>query len=416
MTHWRSARLDEVAEVTAGNPAPQEPEDFSSDGPPFVRMQDVGREHHTKSLMETIDKLASRTAERYRLRLFPRGTLLIPKSGASVNLNHRALLGIEAYVVSHLATVVPKATVVDPEFLYYWSLTYDPRSQAQTTSLPSLPTSLIKAALVPVPSLEEQRRIVDLLSRAEGIVRLRREGKAKAAEIIPALFLDMFGDPATNPKGWKVVPLSEVANIQGGLQVTRARASLPIERPYLRVANVYRSRLDLSELKTMRMTEAEFARTRLETGDLLFVEGHGNPQEVGRVGIWDGSIEGCTHQNHLIRARCTMHTLLPSFACHLLNSEGGRQSLLRAGKTTSGLSTISTQNVKDAHVMLPPIDRQLAFHRQVQAVEAIMALQAGAVKTAEEALNSLLSGAFSGGATSTAGSDIPVRPKETAVA
>ena len=55
---------------------------------------------------------------------------------------------------------------------------------------------------MPVPPIDEQRRIVDILSRAEGIVRLRREAQKKAAELIPALFLEMFGDPATNPKGW----------------------------------------------------------------------------------------------------------------------------------------------------------------------------------------------------------------------
>ena len=126
-------------------------------------MQDVGRTHWTKSLTSTTDRLTKEAVARHRLRRFPRGTLLIPKSGASVNLNHRALLGTDAYVVSHLAAVVPKAATIDAEYLYYWSLTYDPRHQAQTTSLPSLPTALIKAARLPVPSIQKQRRIVDPL-------------------------------------------------------------------------------------------------------------------------------------------------------------------------------------------------------------------------------------------------------------
>jgi type I restriction enzyme S subunit len=61
-----------------------------------------------------------------------------------------------------------------------------------------------------LPPLDEQRRIVDILSRAEGIVRLQREGQKKASELIPALFVDMFGDPATNPKGWQEVSLGSV--------------------------------------------------------------------------------------------------------------------------------------------------------------------------------------------------------------
>ena len=57
---------------------------------------------------------------------------------------------------------------------------------------------------MPLPSIGEQRRIVDLLSRAENIVRMRREAEARAKEIIPALFLDMFGDPARNQRGWEI--------------------------------------------------------------------------------------------------------------------------------------------------------------------------------------------------------------------
>jgi type I restriction enzyme S subunit len=54
---------------------------------------------------------------------------------------------------------------------------------------------------LPLPPLPEQRRIVDLLSRAEGIVRLRRDAEKKAAELIPALFFDLFGDPARIQRG-----------------------------------------------------------------------------------------------------------------------------------------------------------------------------------------------------------------------
>ena len=113
---------------------------------------------------------------------------------------------------------------------------------------------------------------------------------------------------------WPTVTLSECGEVQGGLQVTRKRQSLPIQRPYRRVANVYRDRLDLSEVKSIQTTELEATRTRLQQGDLLFVEGHANPNEVGRVALWDGSIADCLHQNHLIRVRLDPSVLLPAFA------------------------------------------------------------------------------------------------------
>lgn len=245
-----------------------------------------------------------------------------------------------------------------------------------------------------LPSLEEQRRIVDVLSRAEGIVRLRREAEKKAAELVPAIFLEMFGDPATNPKGLPTARLGQLAAVQGGLQVSRKRSTLPLERPYLRVANVYRARLDLNEIKTIRLTNAELERTRLERGDLLFVEGHGNPNEVGRVAIWDGSVEGCSHQNHLIRARPDRAVLLPEYASALMNSTGGRKALRRAAKTTSGLSTISTQNVQNVPVMLAPIDSQRTFLARIESAQSVVRLQADAMMTANANLEALLARYF----------------------
>jgi hypothetical protein len=207
---WPLVPLDEIADVSAGNPAPQDPAHFSTDGHPFVRMQDVGRVHVGANLTETTGRITEAAVSEGRLRLYPKGTLLVPKSGASVNLNHRAMLGRAAHVVSHLATIVPDERRAGPSFLFHWSTQYDPRKQAQATSLPSLPLSLIKAALVPLPPLGEQRRIVALLDRAAEIRRRADAARAKVRAIIPALFLDTFGDPATNPKGW---PEDRIGNL-----------------------------------------------------------------------------------------------------------------------------------------------------------------------------------------------------------
>lgn len=283
-----------------------------------------------------------------------------------------------------------------PEYLAYWLRTQKDKmlQHAGGTTFKEIARGTLRKFEIAYPPLAEQRRTVDLLSRAEGILRLRRQAQAKAQAIIPALFHDLFGDPAVNPKGWPVVPLGELASVQGGLQVTRARETLPIERRYLRVANVYRGSLDLDEIKMMRMTEAESLRTALEPGDLLLVEGHGNPQEVGRVAVWDGEIAGCTHQNHLIRARPDSTRILPAYACALLNSAGGRQALVRSGKTTSGLSTISTRNVKKAPIMLPPLNAQQRFEQQGRAVQSILAQQAAALHKAQATFDALLARSF----------------------
>ena len=210
MSAYPVLRLGDVADVVAGDPAPQDPKAFASDGPLFVRMQDVGRHHRHSALSESTDRLCSEWVKRNRLRLFPKDSILIPKSGASVNLNHRAKLASDAHVVSHLAIVIPDRTKVEPDYLYWWSANYDPRAQVQVTSLPSLKLSTLKSALVPLPPLDEQRRIVGILNRAARVERLHKQAQEQLRKFIPALFVKMFGDPVENPMGWSRRKIGQV--------------------------------------------------------------------------------------------------------------------------------------------------------------------------------------------------------------
>ncbi|MDZ7865020.1 restriction endonuclease subunit S [Acidovorax sp.] len=254
---------------------------------------------------------------------------------------------------------------------------------------------------VPLPPLSDQRRIAAILDQAEALRTQRHTALALLDSLTQSLFLDMFGDPVTNPKRWDISTIGELAEVQGGLQVTRTRTALPLEVPYLRVANVYRGVLDLSEIKTIRATPAELRRTILVKDDLLVVEGHGNPNEIGRAALWSGEIEQCVHQNHLIRARFNRDKVDPVFASEYVNSPGGRLHLLRAGKSTSGLNTISVSNVRDTPVALPPLALQNAFAARIQSIAALKAVHRKALAALDALFTSLQHRAFRGELAST---------------
>ena len=253
-----------------------------------------------------------------------------------------------------------------------------------------VPKSFVENVPIPLPTLDEQRQIVGILNRTARIERLTALVNKHLSEFIPALFIKMFGDPIGNPMRWERRRLGDVSEIQGGLQVTRKRANHPLKKPYLRVANVLRDQLVLDEIKCIRLTENELDRVRLQRNDLLIVEGHGNPGEIGRAAIWDGSVKDCVHQNHLIRVRPNRDSLIPEFACTYLNSTSGRQHLLRSGKTTSGLNTISTSDVKACALFVPPLDLQNRFAEVVAAARDIAATTEAALDTASTLSASLM--------------------------
>jgi len=333
-------------------------------------------------------------------KLLVPGDILVEKSGGGPKQPVGRVVFFRGPLQQHvfgnfIARLRVNPKLCEPRYLFWFLHVGHQRGstenfQKQTTGIRNLEFKRYLAQKIPLPPLDEQRRIVGLLDRAAEIRRRADAARAKARAIIPALFLDTFGDPATNPKGWPVVGLGKHADVQGGVQVSTKRATLPVEMPYLRVANVMRGSLNLSEIKTIRVTAAEAQRTSLVRGDVLVVEGHGNPNEIGRAAVWDGSIAVCTHQNHLIRARPDPSSLTPEYLETFLNSDAGRRILIQNGKTTSGLNTISTRNVKDVAILLPPLALQTAFAENVQRLEALARhLDAAAAKA--EAMAAALS-------------------------
>ena len=145
--------------------------------------------------------------------------------------------------------------------------------------------------------------------------------------------------------------LSSLGEVAGGLTKNQKRNALPLKAKYLRVANVYSNRLKLDEIKEIGVTEQELRKTRLVTGDLLFVEGNGSIEQIGRVAIWNGSVPDMTHQNHLIRFR-TNGLLSPRFALYFMMSPVGRKLITDQASSTSGLHTLSISKVEGLPVPL----------------------------------------------------------------
>ena len=276
--------------------------------------------------------------------------------------------------------------------LHYGAISYGsvPRKRRVTVS------DFLNLPIPRQPSFAEQERIVSLLDEADELRKLRVQAGRRTTDLIPALFHEMFGDPAVNPRRWKLTGISEMAEVQGGLQLTPLRHTYPLRRPYLRVANVQRGFLVLDEIKEIGLLDSEYERVRLTKGDLLLVEGNGNPREVGRAAIWDGSVEHCVHQNHLIRVRPHDDMVTSEYLLGFVNSESGRRYFHGSGNTTSGLVTISTSIVKNCRIPVPPPPLQKDFAKRVAEIRRLEAEQAASRRRSDDLFHSLLHRAFQG--------------------
>jgi type I restriction enzyme S subunit len=188
------------------------------------------------------------------------------------------------------------------------------------------------------------------------------------------------------PDLWRWASLDAVAEIRGGIQVgARRKAAEPLrEVPYLRVANVQRGWLDLSEVKTIAAPEGKIAALRLELGDIFFNEG-GDRDKLGRGWVWEGQIDECIHQNHVFRARLRDGGFEPRFYSWFGNSFGTRY-FIDEGKQTVNLASLSKTRLGRLPVPVPPIAEQREIVRRVDAMLETAESLAGEIEHAAATL------------------------------
>jgi type I restriction enzyme S subunit len=209
--------LGSVVAVSAGQPAPKADE-FSDEGMPFIRAGSLENLLNGGTLADC-EKIPETTARKNRLRLYPKDTVVFAKSGMSATLGRVYRLPEPAYVVSHLATLVPTGEY-DPRFLTYWLRRNPPSHLIKDPAYPSIRTSEIEQVQVPNPPLSEQERIAAILDKADGIRRKRAHALVLADNFLKSAFLDMFGDPIHNQKGLPTIALGELIKVSSGNGLT----------------------------------------------------------------------------------------------------------------------------------------------------------------------------------------------------
>ena len=206
-----------------------------------------------------------------------------------------------------------------------------------------------------LPSIAKQEDLADILWTAQETRSHYRQLLTVCDDVVKSQFVEMFDKP-----GIPIKHLEDIADIQGGITKNKKREAMKLQLPYLRVANILPNELDLTEVKTIGLTEQEYEAVRLISGDLLIVEGNGSDTQIGRSAIWNGQIDPCVHQNHLIRVRLRDEAL-PLYVQTFLSSSEGRRQIMAKAVNTSGLHTLSTRKIRSIEIPVPPFSLQREF-------------------------------------------------------
>ena len=252
-----------------------------------------------------------------------------------------------------------KTERIDPDYLPFFLASDCFMEEAIRISVGSLSPTVnwkeLKELEFTIPDLETQHKNAQTLLAANDLKEKYEELLAVTDDLVKSQFIELF-----NGNQYPVKRLDEVSIVTSGLTKNSKRSAMQIKMKYLRVANVLFNELDLSDVQEIGVEEREIDKSLLQKNDLLFVEGNGSPDQIGRVSLWDGSIAPILHQNHLIKARFN-GTVLPEYAMYYFMSDEGRKQILLSASTTSGLYTLSTGKIAAFELPIPPITLQKKF-------------------------------------------------------
>ncbi|TXS20869.1 hypothetical protein EAO71_30685 [Streptomyces sp. ms191] len=368
----QTAVLGDVANFYAGASLPAG-EDFvgQSGGYLLAKVSDMNLPGNERTLSRTRGWSAVAGA---KSATAPAGSLVLPKRGGAIGTNKKRILERACILDPNLMAVEALPERLDKGYLYHWFQSFDLSSIVNGSTVPQLNKKDLAPLRLPLPPVDVQQRIAQVLDQVDALRDKRREAIARLGALVQATFVDMFGDARTNPMNWPTGPMAQVVDeFRYGTSVKSSAQG----HPALRIPNVLSGTLDMSEIKKVPVSEAEFGRLRLVDGDLLFVRTNGNPEYVGRCAVFsaeDASAAGFDgsefiYASYLIRARLRRDAVDPGYVREHLLSASGRAVLLSKSKTSAGQYNINIQGLGEVPLMMPPVGLQKEFARRIERVK-----------------------------------------------
>ena len=343
--------------------------------------------------LDNVKTIKATPEEIHRYRLLP-GDLLLTEGGDPDKLGRGAIWNGEIASCihqNHIFRARKASEHIDMKYLAHlvsssYGKRYFLRQSKQTTGIASINMGQLKRFPVPLPPLEEQRRIAAILDKAGHLNRLSTLFDSLRLQAGKSLYLSLFGDPIANPYGLPSQKIGEMADCQLGKMLDKKRQHGNSRRPYLRNANVRWFDVSTDDCLYMDIEESEMDRFGVLQGDLLVCEGG----EPGRSAIWKGESGVYGFQKALHRIRPKNDIVTPQFlnwSFWILAQRG----LLSDHITSATIAHLTREKLVNIDLLLPPIALQKRFVQCVDQIEAVFALSAPRQKRLQSLRMSLFS-------------------------
>ena len=273
----------------------------------------------------------------------------------------------KCWVNNHAHVLNPKEGL-DVDYLCYSLMFYDVTGLVNGATRQKLTQADMRKMEIPLPPLDEQRKIAAVLDKVSDLIAKRRQQLDKLDTLVKARFVEMFGDTLLNSMEWPECRLDLMAEIVSGITKGRKIKDTELfEVPYMAVSNVKDGYIDWTTVKTIMATQAEINQYRLLPLDVLMTEG-GDPDKLGRGAIIYRPPDNCIHQNHIFRVRLNKAVLSPVYLEQYLQQQRAKRYFLGCAKQTTGIASINMKQLSALPILAPPLALQVKYTAFIEQV------------------------------------------------
>jgi len=390
----KQVTIGEVFKVSSGGTPSRKKDEYFTDGNiAWVKTGDL-KGKFVNPATEFISQLG---LDNSSAKLFPPKTVLLAMYGATIGAC--SILPFEAATNQACAALLPSDDC-DENFLYYYLSSIKPYliNKGVGGAQPNISAGLIKNLKIPLPPLAEQQKIAAVLDAADSLRQKDQQLIGKYNALSQSLFLELFGDPVTNPKEWNISAFGKsLIDIVGGKSVGGEQRQIKDhEKAVLKISAVTTGAFNSLEYKVVESCELPEILVHPQKGNLLF--SRANTRElVGATCIVDKDYEYLFLPDKIWRLDLKLDIASNWYLRFLLTHEGFRENLRKVATGTSGsMLNISKAKLKQLKIPLPPITLQNQFAERIQSIETQKQQAQASLEKSEALFNSLLQRAFKG--------------------
>jgi type I restriction enzyme S subunit len=395
MSKWDKVKIGDIFQVTSGGtPSRDKPEYYVGGTIPWVKTGDLkGKFANDPDEYITTEALKNSSA-----KIFPKDTVLLAMYGATIGAC--SILPFEAATNQACGALLP-SNKCNVTFLYYFlkSIKNELINKGVGGAQPNISGGIIKDVKIPLPPLATQQKIAAILDAADELRQKDKALVAKYDELTQVLFIDMFGDPVTNPKGWEKVPFGNHIDVltdyhaNGSYETLNEHVTLKNTTDYalmVRTTDLEKNNFDKDVISISEEAYNYLEKTKVFGGEMI----------INKIGS-AGKVYMMPYLNRPVSLGMNAfmlrfkNTLNSTFIFFQLKTKYGEHEINKRVKGAV-TKTIRKDAVREIPIILAPLKLQNQFAERVKAIEEQKSIaQASALKS-EELFNSLLQKAFNG--------------------